>query len=215
MVILSLCAVNSELSAKRNGSNNQLEDSMVSNTLLPISSFSRLKSSSLDQNLSDNDSINTTSENSLVQTSFTSSSTSTTSSTTSDEENKSSAYNLEFYLSKLMEMSFSALRFIVVIIILALSVAFTVWWVLFVFKMFPSMLADLTQRIDESYGNIGVFIFIVLFFPSLLVFIIHFLNENIVLLIVALQGLLGDLIGDETVFGTIISFLKGGTLRLR
>ncbi|MHA2248419.1 MAG: hypothetical protein ACXADY_25955 [Candidatus Hodarchaeales archaeon] len=124
-------------------------------------------------------------------------------------------YNLEFYLNKLMEMSFNALRFIVMIIVLALSVAFTVWWVLYVFKIFPTMLADLTQRIHESYGNIGVFIFVVLFFPSLLVFIIHFLSQNISLLVVALQGLLGDLIGDESVFGTILSNLKGGFLRLR
>ncbi|MHA2243862.1 MAG: hypothetical protein ACXADY_02745 [Candidatus Hodarchaeales archaeon] len=107
-------------------------------------------------------------------------------------------YNFNDYLDQLMTMAFAALNFIVVIIILALAVAFTVWWVLYVFKIFPQMLADLTGRIRESYGQIGVFLFILLFFPSILVFIIHFLSANIDLLMYALEGIVGDLIRDTS-----------------
>ncbi|MHA2223939.1 MAG: hypothetical protein ACXAC8_01940 [Candidatus Hodarchaeales archaeon] len=103
-------------------------------------------------------------------------------------------YSFNDYLEQLMNMAFGALNFIVVIILLALAIAFTVWWVLYVFKIFPLMLADLTGRIRESYGQIGVFLFILLFFPSILVFIIHFLSANIDLLLYALEGIVGDLI---------------------
>lgn len=104
-------------------------------------------------------------------------------------------YDFKVYLFGLKGMSFDALLFFVIIILLALSVAFVVWWVLHVFKIFPLMLADLTGRIRESYGQIGVFLFILLFFPSLLVFIIHFLTANIELLFYALEGIIEDLIG--------------------
>ncbi len=111
----------------------------------------------------------------------------------------SDKYDLTSYLNELMAMAFNALRFIIVIVLLACAVAFTVWWVLYVFKVFPQMLADLTGRIRESYGQIGVFLFILLFFPSILVFIIHFLGENINLLIFALEGIVGRLIQDTSI----------------
>ncbi|MFX0185139.1 MAG: hypothetical protein ACFE95_18815 [Candidatus Hodarchaeota archaeon] len=112
------------------------------------------------------------------------------------QDDNETDYDEKGYIEELMDLSFDALRFIIVIIILALSVSFVAWWVLYVFKILPQMLADLTKRIDESYGLIGVFIFVVLFFPSLLVFIIVFLTRNIELLIIALSGLLGDLLNE-------------------
>jgi hypothetical protein len=111
-----------------------------------------------------------------------------------DQNGNKTEYDEKGYIEELMELSFAALKFIIVIIILALSVSFVVWWVLYVFKIFPQMLADLTKRIDESYGLIGVFLFVVLFFPSLLVFIIVFLTRNVTLLMIALGELLNDLL---------------------
>ncbi|MFX0150469.1 MAG: hypothetical protein ACFFAJ_06790 [Candidatus Hodarchaeota archaeon] len=111
-----------------------------------------------------------------------------------DQNGNKTDYDEKGYIEDLMDLSFNALKFIIVILILALSVSFVAWWVMYVFKIFPQMLADLTKRIDESYGLIGVFIFVVLFFPSLLVFIIVFLTRNVELLIMALEGLLNDLL---------------------
>lgn len=103
-------------------------------------------------------------------------------------------YDLQLYLFGLKGNAITAAVFIVIIIVLGLSIAFLVWWVLHVFKIFPLMLADLTGRVRESYGQIGVFLFVLLFFPSLLVFIIHFLVANIELLFFALEGIIEDLI---------------------
>ncbi|MFW9904496.1 MAG: hypothetical protein ACFFFH_09210 [Candidatus Thorarchaeota archaeon] len=100
-------------------------------------------------------------------------------------------YDIFRYVNDLMDLGFTALNVIVMIIVLSLSVAFVIWWVLFVFKILPRMLADLTKRIDESYGFMGVFVFVVLFFPSLLVFIINFMISNIELLTTAIRSLLG------------------------
>jgi hypothetical protein len=109
-------------------------------------------------------------------------------------------YDFKIYLFGLKGLSFDAGTFFVIIVLLALSICFIIWWVLHVFKTFPLMLSDLTGRVRESYGNIGVFIFILLFFPSLLVFIIHFMTANIGLLFYALEGIIDDLIRNTTNF---------------
>ena len=100
---------------------------------------------------------------------------------TTQRKQRETDYAAEFTLLVL-----AALDLIVRLIVLGLVAAAIIWWIFWVFRVFPEFLADVGRRSEEAYGKIGLFIFVLIMAPSLLVFLIKTLLRVVQLLMQAI-----------------------------
>ena len=138
------------------------------------------------------DNNDTNSDNSTDSTSNTTTQQNTTNTTTdSTDRNTTSETTTKTrretdYAAEFTFLVLAALDLIVRLIVLGLVAAAIIWWIFWVFRVFPEFLADVGRRSEEAYGKIGLFIYVLIMAPSLLVFLIKTLLRVVQLLMQAI-----------------------------